>query len=85
VLAEPACDVVYLGPDDIQQPSEGITEGLVEWLRRKGKAYQKETGQSYYQQSEEDRWRTIYKKLFPNEQVPSPCELSWGFENNFFI
>jgi hypothetical protein len=49
------------------QPPEGITPKQVTELKSKAKLHP--------HQSEEDRWKEIFKLLFPNEDVPSPCKL----------
>jgi hypothetical protein len=46
--------------------AEGVTADIEERLRSR-----KQMGP---RKSEEDRWREIYKLLFPDEIVPSPCE-----------
>lgn len=28
-------------------------------------------------QSEEEKWREVYRILFPGESIPSPCEFGW--------
>jgi hypothetical protein len=49
-------------------PPEGISSETEKLLRRRKK--------SYAGQSEEERWKDIYRLLFPNdEDVPSPCKL----------
>lgn len=45
---------------------DGITVEQVMQLRSRKK--------STREQSDEDRWRDIYRLLFPDEQVPSPCK-----------
>ncbi|KAE9374964.1 hypothetical protein N431DRAFT_406034 [Stipitochalara longipes BDJ] len=45
-------------------PPEGITPKQVADLRSKAKPYSK--------QNEADRWKEIFRLLFPNESVPSP-------------
>jgi hypothetical protein len=47
-------------------PPEGITLDQERRLRSRKKASPN--------QSDEERWRDIYKLLFPNEQIPSPCK-----------
>jgi hypothetical protein len=47
------------------QLPEGITPKLVREIKSKAR--------SWPGQTEEDKWREIYKKLFPGEEVPSPC------------
>jgi hypothetical protein len=46
--------------------ADGITAEIVEKLRSKKKAQRDQT--------EEERWKEIYRLLFPNEMVPNPCE-----------
>jgi hypothetical protein len=48
------------------QPPEGITPKLMKELKSKAR--------SWPGQTEEDKWREIYKKLFPGTEVPSPCQ-----------
>ena len=43
---------------------DGVTADIVEKLRSKKTAQRKEV----------ERWQDIYKLLFPNEMVPSPCK-----------
>jgi ATP-dependent helicase/DNAse subunit B len=50
---------------DIQH-ADGVTAETVEKLRSKKKAQQDQT--------DTERWKDIYKLLFPNEIVPSPCK-----------
>lgn len=45
---------------------EGITAKMEKQLRCRKKAYRG--------QSESERWKEIYKLLFPQEAVPDPCE-----------
>jgi hypothetical protein len=47
-------------------PPEGITPENEKRLKSKKK--------SHPNQTDEDRWRDIYRLLFPSEDVPSPCE-----------
>jgi hypothetical protein len=49
------------------QPPEGITPKQVTELKSKAKLHPNQT--------EEDRWKEIFKLLFPGEDVPSPCKL----------
>lgn len=50
-----------------QKLLDGITPATERLLRsRKG----------YKGQSEPERWKTVYRILFPDEIVPSPCKLS---------
>jgi hypothetical protein len=49
------------------QPPEGITPKQVTELKSKAKLHPN--------QSEGDRWKEIFKLLFPGEDVPSPCKL----------
>jgi hypothetical protein len=55
---------------DVQSghPPEGITPEHEKRLRSR-----KKTSPN---QSECDRWRDIFKLLFPNEEIPSPCKLN---------
>jgi hypothetical protein len=48
------------------QPPEGITVEHERRLRCRKKTHPK--------QSDEETWRDMYKILFPDEEVPSPCE-----------
>ena len=43
---------------------DGVTAEIVEKLRSKKTA----------QKTEAERWQDIYKLLFPDEMVPSPCK-----------
>ena len=52
----------------------GINSDFVEFLKLKGRAYERETGINYHKQSEEERWVTIYKKLFSTQTTPSSCK-----------
>jgi hypothetical protein len=53
-------------------PPEGISSETEKLLRRRKKTYPG--------QSEEERWRDIYRLLFPNDKdVPSPCKLFGRF------
>jgi hypothetical protein len=45
---------------------DGITNEIMDKLRCKKKAYR--------DQSEADRWKDIYRVLFPGENAPSPCK-----------
>jgi len=47
-------------------PPDGLTPEIGRKLRSKKKAH--------LNQSDEDRWRDIYRLLFPDEDVPSPCK-----------
>jgi len=47
-------------------PPEGITPKLMREIKSKAR--------SWPNQTEEEKWRDIYQKLFPGEEVPSPCE-----------
>jgi hypothetical protein len=58
VASEDICEVRQ-GP-----APEGITPAIERQLRSRKKAHRN--------QSDEDRWRDIYKILFPNSEVPSP-------------
>ncbi len=49
---------------DIQY-ADGVTAEIVEKLRSKKKAQRDQT--------DAERWKDIYKLLFPNEMIPSPC------------
>jgi hypothetical protein len=48
---------------------DGVTTEIFEKLRSKKKAQKDQT--------EADRWKDIYKSLFPNEMVPSPCKSNY--------
>jgi hypothetical protein len=48
-------------------PPEGITVEHERRLRSRKKASPNQT--------DGDRWKDIYKLLFPNEEIPSPCKL----------
>jgi hypothetical protein len=48
---------------------DGVTTEIFEKLRSKKKAQKDQT--------EADRWKDIYKLLFPNEMVPSPCKSNY--------
>lgn len=52
-------------PKDIEH-ADGITTEILEKLRSKKKTLKDQT--------EADRWKDIYKLLFQNEMIPSPCE-----------
>ena len=54
------CDVVS------GNPLEGITPENEKRLKSKKK--------SHPNQTDEDRWRDIYRLLFPHEDVPCPCQ-----------
>lgn len=45
--------------------TDGVTSEIYEKLRSKKKAQRNQT--------EAERWKDIYKLLFPNEMIPSPC------------
>jgi hypothetical protein len=47
-------------------PPEGITPEIEKRLRCRKKAHPDQT--------EEDRWKDIYRILFPDTVVPSPCK-----------
>jgi hypothetical protein len=74
------CKVLFKDPDavnihlqepkgcelkNIEQP-DGITPEVYERLHSKKKVQRDQT--------EADRWKDIYKLLFPNEMIPSPCK-----------
>jgi hypothetical protein len=63
-LTVEASDICELKPGS---PPEGITPECERLLRSRKKASRN--------QGDEDRWKDIYKLLFPNEKVPSPCKL----------
>jgi hypothetical protein len=63
-LTVEASDICELKPGS---PPEGITPECERLLRSRKKASRN--------QGDEDRWKHIYKLLFPNEKVPSPCKL----------
>jgi hypothetical protein len=46
--------------------ADGITSEIVEKLRSRKRAHKDQT--------EVEKWQDIYKLLFPNEIVPSPCK-----------
>jgi hypothetical protein len=48
-------------------PPGGLTAEIERKLRSRKKAHRN--------QSDEDRWGDMYRLLFPNEDVPSPCKL----------
>jgi hypothetical protein len=48
-------------------PPDGITPEIERKLRSRQKKHPGQTG--------DDRWRDIYRLLFPNEDVPSPCKV----------
>lgn len=48
-------------------PPDGLTPEMERKLRSRKKAHRDQT--------DEDRWRDMYRLLFPNEDVPSPCKL----------
>jgi len=48
------------------QPPEGLTVEAERKIRIRKKLHPGQT--------EEDRWREIYKLLFPTEEIPSPCK-----------
>jgi len=50
--------------------ADGVTPQVYEKLRSKKKTQRDQT--------EEDRWREIYKLLFPKEMIPSPCEFLYS-------
>lgn len=54
---------------DVAQ-TDGLTSDIVEKLRSRKK--------SDKNQSEEDRWREIYRLLFPHEMVPGPCKCNYS-------
>jgi hypothetical protein len=49
-------------------PPEGITPKQMLELKSKAKPYSN--------QNEADRWKKIFRLLFPDESVPSPCKLN---------
>ena len=51
----------HIAPEEV----EGVTHQQLEKLKSKKKISP--------DQSEEDRWKEVYKILFPTERVPSPC------------
>jgi hypothetical protein len=61
VSAAEICEV------EVGQSPDGITAENEQKLRSRKK--------SQPNQSDEETWRDVYKILFPNEDVPSPCEL----------
>lgn len=50
----------------VDQPVDGVTSKIKERLQCRKKAYPGQT--------EADRWEEVYRILFPNEEVPSPCK-----------
>jgi transcription elongation factor Elf1 len=60
-LAVKACEL------NLIQPAEGITGNIEKKLRSRKKTHKG--------QSETERWQEMYRILFPNEGVPSPCKL----------
>ena len=60
VIQPKSCEV-----RDIEH-ADGVTMEIVAKLRSKKKTQQGHT--------EADRWKHIYRLLFPNEMIPSPCK-----------
>ena len=58
--AEPVCQAVE------GERIEGFDLDVEEKIRRKKKDFPNQT--------DADKWRTIYSLLFPTDTVPSPCE-----------
>jgi hypothetical protein len=56
------CELRYIDHVD------GITTEIFEKLRSKKKAQRDQT--------EADRWKDIFKLLFPGEIIPSPCKFN---------
>jgi hypothetical protein len=50
----------------IGQPPDGISAEDEQKLRSRKRRHPN--------QSDEDTWRDVYRILFPNEEIPSPCE-----------
>jgi hypothetical protein len=50
-----------------QQP-DGLTPEMERKLRSRKKAHRDQT--------DDDRWKEMYRLLFPNEVVPSPCKFN---------
>jgi hypothetical protein len=48
------------------QPPNGLAPETERKLRSRKKAHRDQT--------DEDRWKEMYRILFPNEDVPSPCK-----------
>jgi hypothetical protein len=68
-----AADICQVQPG---HPPEGITQENQKRLRSRKKASPN--------QSDEDRWKDIYRLIFPNEEVPSPCK-SLGLSSDFLF
>lgn len=51
---------------------DGLTSDIVERLKSKKK--------SEKNQSDGDRWKEIYRLLFPHEIVPNPCTMTLPFD-----
>jgi hypothetical protein len=66
--AEPVCQAVE------GEPIEGFDLDVEEKIRRKKKDFPNQT--------DADKWRTIYSLLFPTDTVPSPCE---GFVSYYIL
>jgi len=56
-------------------PPEGITPKQIAELKSKAKPYAN--------QKDTDRWKEIFRLLFPGESVPSPCKL--GVEDLVYL
>jgi hypothetical protein len=55
------------------EPPDGITPEVYERLHSKKKVQKDQT--------EADRWKDIYKLLFPNDVIPSPCKFYSPFHS----
>lgn len=64
VAATDICDV------QSGNPPTGITPAVERQLRSRKK--------SHPNQTDEERWKDIYKILFPNVEIPSPCKFPKG-------
>jgi hypothetical protein len=58
------------------EQADGVTSEVYERLRSKKKVQRDQT--------EADRWKDIYKLLFPNEMIPSPCKFYSPSTPNLF-
>ena len=55
-------------------PTEGITTAIEKQLRSRKKGHASQT--------QEDRWKDIYRILFPMEPVPDPCEFYFSLQRH---
>jgi hypothetical protein len=60
-----ACELSYI------LQADGVTSEIVEKLRSRKRTHKNQT--------EVEKWQDIYKLLFPNEIVPSPCKSNFTF------